>query len=534
MTTANWMFGYLNDFYDLLPEDDSNSFAEVWQAYVRIYGDFWAQTIDRDASTSIQYMPLYNTQRWRPYELDSTTAVAFSATYQTLTDLSQGVNLVTKYLFRFAIDGGSPIQVNLQGYNPASTLPTEIVATINAAAGFTFAKLVLGNSLILLTSSTSGPNSSIQFLQATSLPADAGSLITGLDLIDNASLTFPTFPYTYQLGDTAIASIPALQDKIHDELVAVSLTEGANYSIQLGTGIISFAATPPAIVWAKNTLVNYEVPYNNFGYLMNIYDSNTAQYQETVQGLWYAFWTGPRPENIRRSLYLLFGLPVAGRVGTVTSQNSTTITLTYTDTTTETFNIPSQLVSIVTNGEAVTQFQPLVSGISVLDKISQPGWVATDIGRYGIQYLLTENATRGLDPNTDESRALKTIEQNAYLPQIDVNAFAGSNVNLANVKSFLGNMQPKSRTFLFQVLVATLQEQLTIEEAFALGITIDVTSNTDSNPNTWAQESDLTDAETDPATGICLDTEVIKMVETALINVYNSSDILIDTYTLEG
>src|ERR1019366_4407117 len=116
----------------------------------------------------------------------------------------------------------------------------------------------------------------------------------------------PALPYQYQLADTRVAGIPTLQNKIHDEQVTTLLAQNTDYAVELGTGVISFAAPPPAHMWAKDTLINYETPYNNFGYLMGLYDQNTPNYLKSVQGLWFAYWQGPRPEFIRRALYLLF------------------------------------------------------------------------------------------------------------------------------------------------------------------------------------------------------------------------------------
>ena len=117
------------------------------------------------------------------------------------------------------------------------------------------------------------------------------------------------------------------------------------------------------------------------------------------------------------------------------------------------FNIPSELNSLVTAGQVVTQFEPLVDGIAVYDKVNYPGFVAREVGRFGVQTFLTENATRGENADTDETRALTLLEQNSYLPQINVNAFISQDIKLGNVKTFLNNIQPKSRTYLFQVLV---------------------------------------------------------------------------------
>ena len=61
-------------------------------------------------------------------------------------------------------------------------------------------------------------------------------------------------------------------------------------------------------MWARRSLFDQENPWNNFGFLMNIYQKNSVRYVNVLQGLWFAFWTGPRPSNVKISLYLLFDL----------------------------------------------------------------------------------------------------------------------------------------------------------------------------------------------------------------------------------
>lgn len=532
MSDSSDIFSFLNNVWDLLPEQDKLNFGETWRAYEQTYGDVYTKLFERDFGVSIQHLPLYNNQRWLKHEFDSSTQVNRAATYRTNQDVSKGLNLSVRNLIRFSVDGGPQIEVNLQGASPTATTNFEIVAKINQAAGFSFAQLVVENALINLTSSTTGPTSKITFYPASSAAADASAVILGLDPAD-LPISFPKFPYEFQLGDRFLVHIPALRDKVHEELATTVLREGTDYEIEFGTGIISFAAVPPVFLWAKDNLVNLETPYNNFGYLLDIYDTNTASYLKAVKGLWFAFWTGPRPENIKRSLYLLFGLPTASKVGTVFSVTPTQITLQYQDNSQETFDIPSGLLPAVAAGNPVSQFEPLVTGISVLDKINSPGFLAREVGRTGVQPFLTESATRGVSPKTDESKAIKTIEQNSYLPQIDVDAFISPDIKLSNVRTFLKNIQPKSRTYLFQVLVGTFRDELDVLEHIGLDISFDVTPNLDYHPNLEVSQADLDDAETNPNSGLIMDSEGIAVTDRAEVDVFHSGT-LVDSFTIQG
>lgn len=531
MATADTdLFGFINDLYGLLPESDQIRFGELWTAYEQTLGDVWTRLLQSQLSSVISTLPLYNTKRWLQHAFDSSTAVELSATYTTNQDISQGLNLTARNLIRFSVDGAAQVEVNLTGANPNSTTNLEILSKINAAAGFDFATLVVDNALIQFNSPTRGVASNITFYPASNPAADASAIILGLDPA-TLPLKLPEFAYSYALIDSNIASIPKLQDKIRKESVSLTLTEGTNYTVS--SGLIFFASPPPALLWAPDTLYNFETPYNNYGFLIDFYDKNSAQYLKAVQGLWFAYWTGPRPENIKRSLYLLCGLPTASDNGTVSALTTNSITLTYTDGAAETFTIPKNLLALVGPGDPVTKYQPLTTGITVLDKVNSPGFLAREVGRTGVQRFLTQNATHGLGATTDETKALKTVEQNTYLPQIDVNAFVTTDINLGNIKTFLTNMQPKSRTFLLQILVGNFSDELVMDEIIFQSISMDVTPNLDYNPNTYAQQSDLTDAEIDPATGMVLDSEAFIMVDYLSIDVYQSGT-LTETLHIEG
>ena len=524
------LFQFLNDVYDLMPDKDQMRFGELWKAYEQTYGHVWMTMLERKASASINYLPLYNNLRWLKHKFDSTSQIKRSAYYRNNQDVSKGLDLSLRYLVKFSVDGGAPVEIDLRGNTPIKTTGQEIVDSFNAAAGFEFAKLVVLGALIDFRSSTTGPTSDITFYPTSSPAQDASALVLGLDPND-LPISYPKFKFEYQLDDKYIVAIPNLRDAIRDDSVGLVLSENTDYVIEFGSGIISFLTAPPAALWAKDNLVNLETPYNNFGYLMDIYNTNKESYLKAIKGLWYAFWTGPRPENMRIALYLLFGLPVMSLDGVVKDITATDITVTYLDGSEEVFAIPSGLKAIVGIGDELKRFTPLVDGISVVDKINKPGFLEDDVGVPGIEPFLTENASRGAGPDTDETKALKTVAENSYLPQIDVNAFISPDISLANVKTFLKNIQPKSRTFLFQVVVGIFSDELVFGEDIGLDINIDVTPNLDSNPNTFAQQSDLNDAEVNPS--ITLDSEVIGVGEKTDIEVYHSA-VLVDSFTIEG
>lgn len=549
MADSQYIFDYLNDIWDLLPDEDRIRFGETWKAYEQTYGYVWMQQFESDMANTIQYLPLYNIKRWLQHTFDDATELDLSATFTSNQGFTQPINLADRYLIKLDVDGGAPVQVDLRGATPSRTTLVEIVNNINNALSTRVASAISNGSLLQLVSPTSGPASSFTFYPATQAIHDASAIILGLDP-NSLPRTVPEFPFAFQLGEGDIIGIPVLQDKIHDELIEIRLVEGTDYAVEFGTGIISFAEMPPATLWAKDTLCNFETPYNNFGYLMDFYDRNTAGYLKAVQGLWFAFWNGPSPENIKRSLYLLFGLPTASKPGTVVSVNSGVILVKYVDGSTESFAVPSGLSPIVGPGDTITQFQPLVSGINIFDKINYPGFLAKEGGRAAVQPFLTQFASRGEAPDTDETKALTILENTTYLPQISVYAFTNPTINLSNVQTFLRNIQPRSRTFLFQILVGRFFDQLALSDegltgnptdqwpngqpALGLALDFDATSNLDWNNNTLGRQDQWDDAENNLYTYMVLDDSVIGFGEHGVVEVYNASDDLIDSFNIEG
>jgi hypothetical protein len=548
MSDSQYLFNYLNNVWDLLPERDRKRFGETWKAYEQTYGDAWSKLFERDLGNSVDFVPLYNNQRWLSYLFNNSTKVLRAAHFRSIQDLSTTINLSSRYLIKLAVDGGTPVEVDLRGSNPAATTLPQIVLKINTAMGIPVAKATNGQ-LLDFRSLTTGPTSKLTFFAASDPAADASAVILGLDPSTDLPYQTPGFPYEYQLPDRFIVGIPELQTTIHKYDSTQTLSQGVDYIVDFGTGIISFKEIPPAKVWAPDTLLNKEAPYNQFGFLMDIYDSNTPAYLKAVKGLWFAFWTGPRPENIRRALYLLFGLPTASQPGTVTSVTATQIRIRYTDDATEVFDIPPELIPLVTVGQSVDRFQPLVSGIQVFDKVNYPGFMTREGGRSAVAPFLVEGATTGIDPSTDESRALRTLEEHTYLPQIDVNSFISPDIKLSNVQTFLKNIQPKSRQYLFQVLVGTFRDRIPISDegnrtatnsnfpngipALAFDITFDATANVDWNINRDTDLASLEDSETNDYTHLVLDSHVFTHGDRASIEVYQSSS-LVDSFDLEG
>ncbi len=528
---ADQYFQFLSAVLDNLPTEDRDRFSELYKGYEQVFASVYQKWNEAELNTAISDLQVFSTERWLPYDLTSENTVNRPATYTSNQDISGGVNLSQRWLVRFSVDGGDQIEVDLRGLDPIKTTLSEIVQRFNGAAGFPFARGIFENSLIQFTSLLQSSSANITFYPASIPSRDASEFVLGL-LPEDLPVSVPDFPFVFSspyLDDT-IVSIPTLQDNIRDEGITVFLEEGVDYVFETDLGTIAFKEKPKETLWARTTLVDRETPWNNFGYLMEIYDTNGVNYLNVVQGLWFAFWTGPKPSNVKSSLYLLFGLPVAPEEGVIQVVTPTRIQLlgSVTGELFE-FEVPSDLIPTVKAGDEVVRFQPLVNGIDVFDKINAPGFIEREIGRAGIQRFLLDDASRGSDPDTDESKALAMLEEHTFLPQISVEAFISPDINLGNVRRFLSDIKPLNKTFLFQVIVGRFTEIINLVEKLAIDVALNVTPNLDSNQTTFAEQAILDDYELNDNPPLNLDSDVIGMDDSIEVEVRDMNG-LIETF----
>lgn len=500
-------FDYLGTVWDNLDQHDKELFSETWKGYEQVFASTYQKYIEGNLNIAIADILTWTTDRWLKYTFGKDNFVEETAVYTSTQDLSFGINLTNKYLLKYTIDGTSTHITDIRGEDPANTSVDDIVNAINEDVGFTFARGVFENTVVQLVSPTSGVNSSIEILVADDPSKDAGEFVLGLDVTERPFLT-PEYPYTYKSDHERVHSIPEFQDAIRDESWTVQLVEDEDH-IVVNQEIIAFKEEPPEELWARRSLIDEENPWANFGFLMDIYAPNSDRYVEILNGLWFAFWNGPTPSNVQSALYLLFTLPTARERGTTTAVTETIIETTGDNGVIRQFDIPRGLDSRVAVGDRVERFQPLVTGIEVIDKISKPGFIAEDIGRAGIQRFLTEDATRGQSPLTDESKAVRMLEEHCFLPQIQVEAFITDDINIGNVVTFLNTIKPLSKTYLFQIIVGTFEDEIELDDFHGEDIDIDITQNVDSNQTTFAQSSELDEYETEDNTGLNLDSDGI-------------------------
>jgi hypothetical protein len=448
------------------------------------------------------------------------------AEFQALQDLSLGVDLSQAYLLNISIDGDPAIEIDCRGSVPTKTSIKEIEFAINNAVGFKFATLVYEDTILKLTTATKGPDSSIEIFPASDPLLDATELILGLTTIDLPHKS-PLFNFKYNLQNPKIKSIPTMQDSITVSKLYYFAFEGKDYRIDKNRPVIAFREEPKPEQWAKITYVNEEVPFYNFGDLINYRDTTITQenYLTNLKGLWFAFWMGPRPDFVRRSLCLLFGLPVAldtGVVTRITGDSQNIMEILHLDGKYRAYALPSQLHWEVKLGDYVDKFQPLTDGIEVMDKTNTPGFVDTEIGRKAIDIYATPWATKG-PGDTDETKAIKMLEEHTFLPQINVNAFVRPDINVGSILRFLKNIKPLQKAFYFQIIVALFTEELKFIEKLKFDLSIDITPNLDLNQTTYTSDSIRSSYEVNEIPHLDLDSDTLGFFEEGILDFFDNS-----------
>ena len=251
---------------------------------------------------------------------------------------------------------------------------------------------------------------------ASSLPVDASAL--GFYL-NNPSL-YSVFlkgvlRHKYIPVDPLVVDVPLLQELIVAADDTAVLRRNVDYFLETFRGLpcIRFIAktplddpdaldvwqdtSPPAQMWAEYTyLDNRPTIEANFGIPANFTLDDLAQlpsnvdYLSAVQGLWYAYFNGPTVFNLRAGTQILLGLPFAEVAGVIVEiRNDFSVTTgrilvqdTADTTIVREYSYPVTL-SMATNpatgqpfavGDSVAQFQPLVTGVEVLDYVNSPEW----------------------------------------------------------------------------------------------------------------------------------------------------------------
>lgn len=494
---ADHMWRFLGDVWANLPRTDRDMLSEVWKSYEQVFADILQQAYEFDFSHIVEKCPVFMTRRWLKYTFDFTSQIKTPVTFTAPLDISAGVDLSERYILAFTVDGHY-YEIDIRGAGDL-TSAKEIAAKINSVLKFSFVSVLYENAVLKFTSKRNDDQADIRFEIPRGRPdLNCADLVLGLT---NSQLnkSMGEYRWTYDLrrayaGETAVNDpestyeiwhIPELINGIRTESVTVVLAENTDYIIDPQTQIIAFQSKPYHAMYARVTKIYERSAAYNFGWLINYVDNKLPPdvYNHVLKGLWFCYWMGGRPEFIRSALCLLFGLPVAREEGTVVDIGKfvnyfteQTITVANRSGREFEYTVPMGLRASVKVGDRITRFQPLSTGVEVYDSVNRPGFVKRDLGAYNIARFLTPNAT-----DADVEKALEMLENNTFLPQINVNAFTREGINLRAIRKFLDAIKPLHKTYHMQMIVAEPEDPINIKERRQIHIELDVSQTLDSN-----------------------------------------------------
>lgn len=209
-----------------------------------------------------------------------------------------------------------------------------------------------------------------------------------------------------------VLDVPTLQEKIVVENDQETLRRNVDFFLEevRGQRALRFVAgnsvdpgdvwegvRPPHRLWAEYTILdNSQTIENNFGIPAGLTLDQLAElpenidYLSAVRGLWFAYVNGPTIRNLRIGVQILLGLPFAEEAGVIeeirtdfsTSEGRILIRDEDNPELVRSYRFPRVLAlevnprtgAVYAEGDAVTQFAPLVEGAEVQDYITDPTW----------------------------------------------------------------------------------------------------------------------------------------------------------------
>jgi len=156
---------------------------------------------------------------------------------------------------------------------------------------------------------------------------------------------------------------------------ATVLLVGTDYLVEPGK--IFFAVKPPEFLIAPRVERNLQLIWRNFGFLVDFFRDNSAEYRRQVQGLWFALVGGPSLSNMQLGVSAILDLPYTrgGTVRSIRPQSDGSVNVVIDS---ETINVPKKLVDriSVVEGQVIDGFQAIVNAVLVEDFIVNPDFAS--------------------------------------------------------------------------------------------------------------------------------------------------------------
>lgn len=243
------------------------------------------------------------------------------------------------------------------------------------------------------------------------LPFDATPLGDALADADKTVYLAKCVRRNYVPISPLVVDLPALQEHVVIEDDEATLRRNVDFFLEdyRGAAAVRFVAdvdggpdiweglVPPDRLWAEYTYIDNNPGIEaNFGIPAEFTLDDLAglsgdvDYLSAVRGLWYAFFNGPKPDNIRVGAQIFLALPFAQEAGIieeirtdfspsngrilVRDEANQEIVRAYTYPAVLELEINPNTGQRYAVGDAVAQFAPLVEGVEVIDYIKNPTW----------------------------------------------------------------------------------------------------------------------------------------------------------------
>ncbi len=529
MPDGSFFHRYISDAYRFLPADDRQFLSEFWTALIQAAGNVEQKLLGANLNRYLSEMLTFSVDRWNRYSFGvSTASTAIVTESLTFTDYSP-VALDNQALLSFGL--------LLSRASDGAQFSYGTDFTVDFVNG-TITRLV-GSSI------ADGSVTNLRYTHVTTAPKVAGfpyvmsidANVASVPILQDAITPVGTTTLLYENVDFVVAGgflSFAVQPKPHLWAERTFVDDETPYR-RFGVLIDYYLANSPQYVQALRGLYfayfrgsQVETIENAVrlmlglpsafrdGTIVHIVEATTLVQIDTIAKPYTITTTGTSPiTDLRpKALVRVLGVGGYGRSLRVRSVDGDTIVL-YEDAFDDydssapppailpadvQLHIPRQvgylgsdnvvryeevfpdLTITVTVGQVVERYEPFTSGTQVIDKLVNPDFVIDEVGRAGIARFLTDAATTGPAPTTDESIALDTLSSHLWVMQIHGSVF-NFIIGLSDVVTFLEKIKPAYTEYILQIL-EEFDEAVAIDEEEEKDLTIDLTYTVNSNtPN---------------------------------------------------
>lgn len=129
--------------------------------------------------------------------------------------------------------------------------------------------------------------------------------------------------------------------------------------------------------WLKDSRIDLQTPYNNFGYLIDFQQQTSQAYLDLLRALWAAYTGGTLHYVIENFGRIMLGSPAAQVAGVVqsieTTGNISKIEILGDDGVLRKFTLTGMPVGVIVS-QRVDRFTALGKGMNVIDEFTEPNW----------------------------------------------------------------------------------------------------------------------------------------------------------------